>query len=82
MEIVIFGTGRFYQNRKHLLKKHKIVAFLDNDWKKQNTQLDGVNIYRPDQAVSLNYTYIVLMGGVSYREIGRASCRERVSDVV
>ncbi len=68
MEIVIFGTGRFYQNRKHLLKKHKIVAFLDNDWKKQNTQLDGVNIYRPDQAVSLNYTYIVLMGGVSYRE--------------
>lgn len=68
MEIIIFGTGKYYQNRRRYLKKDDIIAFLDNDVNKQGKQLDGVTIYHPEEACRLSYDYIVVMGRESFQK--------------
>lgn len=61
--IVIFGTGLYYQNRKDndFLKKCNIIAFLDNNTQKQGTVLDGIPILNPKEIIKLKYDYIVIM---------------------
>lgn len=68
MNIVIFGTGRFYQNRKQEVWKEKVVAFLDNDVKKQGSMLDDRMVYSPDEVLKLHYDYILLMGKYDFVE--------------
>jgi len=59
--VIIFGTGLFYNKRKHLLpKKAKIVAFLDNNVTIQGKELDGAYIYSPKCIMQLTYDVIVL----------------------
>ena len=62
MEIIVFGTGKYYQNRRHYLKKDNIIAFLDNDVNKQGKEIEGVTICNPKEASRFSYDYIVLMG--------------------
>lgn len=46
MRIVVFGTGKFYKNRKQkLLENADIVAFIDNNCSLWGTIIDGVKIY-------------------------------------
>lgn len=61
--IVIFGTGLYYHNRKDnaCLKKYNTIAFLDNDVQKQGTILDGIPILEPREIIKLKYDYIVIM---------------------
>lgn len=61
--IVIFGTGLYYYNRKDsdCLKESNIIAFLDNDTQKQGTTLDGIPILNPKEIVQLKYDYIIIM---------------------
>lgn len=60
--IAIFGTGRYYNNRKDnpWLKAYRIISFLDNDEKKQGKLLDGVLIQSPNNVHQLKYDKIVL----------------------
>lgn len=62
--IVIFGTGKFYQNRKKILFENNIhvSAFLDNDTNKHGTILDGVPVYSPNKIKEICYDRILLMG--------------------
>lgn len=63
MEIVVFGIGKFFQNRKEILKEHpaKIVAFIDNDQTLWNTLVDGVRVMPPYEVTTLSCDAIVLM---------------------
>lgn len=60
-KVVIFGTGLFYQRRKHLLPECvEVVAFLDNNVSIQGTEIDGKKIYSPENINNLIYDKIVL----------------------
>lgn len=61
MKIIVFGTGLFYQNRKHFFEPVEIVAFIDNNTALQNTIMDGVPVYAPADAVNLDYDYVCVM---------------------
>ncbi|PNV62605.1 hypothetical protein C0033_08590 [Clostridium sp. chh4-2] len=62
-KIVIFGTGKYYDNRKDSVcfQRYDIVAFLDNDQDKQGSMLEGIPILKPDIVSKLEVDYIVLM---------------------
>lgn len=63
--IVIFGTGLFYQRRKQVIPKNAtIVAFLDNDLKLEGTILDGAIVYYPEKIHTLEYDVVVLASSV------------------
>lgn len=68
MKLVVFGTGRYYQNRKNEFFGEDIIAFLDNDLKKKGFCIDDAPIYTPGEVLHLNYDYIVLMSGDVFRE--------------
>lgn len=62
MKIVIFGTGRFYQNRKEEIPSDtEIVAFLDNNEALHGQYMDGCPIVSPCEAKELCYDKIILM---------------------
>lgn len=60
MNIVVFGSGRFYDNRKEKFDKHHVVAFLDNDKKKQGKYKDNIIVLNPQKILELEYDCIVL----------------------
>lgn len=84
MKALIFGTGVFYQNRKHLFKDLEIVAFLDNDKQKQEIIFEGKRIIGPEQLFQEEYDVIYLMSGCQQEmrnqllELGVA--RETIAD--
>lgn len=63
MRIVIFGTGKFYKNRKSEIHSFgnsvEIVAFLDNN--SDITEMDGKKVLLPEAINMLQYDKIVLM---------------------
>lgn len=62
VKIVIFGTGDYYKERKDDFKPEiKITALLDNDVKKQGTQMDGIDIISPEEIHTIEYDYVCLM---------------------
>ena len=61
MNLVVFGTGKRYIKSKEWLQGHNIVAFLDNDVKKQGTTVDGVLVVSPEKICDLQYDYIVIL---------------------
>ena len=60
-KILIFGTGRFYQNRKSRVLNDGVIGFLDNDCNKQHQYLDGKYIYAPSELIELEFDYILVM---------------------
>ena len=62
MRIVIFGTGKFYNENKHHIKDQDcIIAFLDNNKLVQGQQVDGITIYAPHEIHNQSYDKVVLM---------------------
>ncbi len=61
MKAAIFGTGKFYSIYKKWFTNIKIVAFLDNDRKKQGKILDGAPILSPNEASNLSADRIYIM---------------------
>lgn len=62
MKIVIFGAGKFYQEKKHKIPaKFEIVAFLDNNSQYQGKKIDGHLVVAPNEILQLSYDKIVLM---------------------
>lgn len=61
--IVVFGTGKFFQNRKKILYDNgvHITAFLDNDVNKQGSLVDDVRVCSPDKINEICYDEILLM---------------------
>lgn len=61
MKLIIFGTGKFYQNRKQRFENEEIVAFVDNDEKKYNQLFEGVPVIAPSKISEIEYDFICLM---------------------
>lgn len=62
MKIIIFGVGRFYQEKKYRISSEiEIVAFLDNNVKLQGQKMDGHPIVAPNEVIKLCYEKIILM---------------------
>lgn len=61
MKYVIFGTGDYYNRFKHWFENREVVAILDNDPKKQGTELDGRQIISPSDIAGIDYDAIVVL---------------------
>ncbi|MCI8597607.1 MAG: glycosyltransferase family 4 protein [Lachnospiraceae bacterium] len=62
MKIVIFGVGKFYQERKEKIPSEiEIVAFLDNNKKLQGSSMADRPIISPGDIKQLSYDKIILM---------------------
>ena len=62
MKIVIFGVGRFYQEKKQMIPlETEIVAFLDNNAALQGRFMDGCPIAAPCEVGCFSYDKIILM---------------------
>lgn len=64
INLVVFGTGKFYKNRKEkfkIMNNIQICAFLDNNEALWETSLDNIPVYSPMKLKDIQYDYIVLM---------------------
>jgi len=63
---MIFGAGRAYRNLRNRIEfdfsQVEIVALLDNDKSKQGKVVDGLRVYSPEEALKLDYGYIIVLG--------------------
>ena len=58
---ILFGTGDYYKRFRHWFADRNVVAILDNDAKKQGTEMDGHPIIAPESLVSLDYDAVVIL---------------------
>ncbi|MBE5978968.1 MAG: glycosyltransferase family 4 protein [Paenibacillaceae bacterium] len=59
--VVIFGTGIFYERRKNTLPKEvNIIAFIDNNNSLQGKYIENISVYAPHSVSELNYDVIIL----------------------
>lgn len=61
MELLLFGTGDYYNRYKKWFKHHKVLALLDNSIQKQHTIIDGIVVLSPEEGVKLHYDRIVIL---------------------
>lgn len=62
MNVIIFGTGKRYIQNKSRFQHMQIIAFLDNDIKKQGSFLDGIIIDSPANIHKYQFDYVILVG--------------------
>lgn len=62
LNVIIFGTGKRYIQNKSRFQYMKIIAFLDNDIKKQGSFLDGIIIDSPINIHKYQFDYVILVG--------------------
>lgn len=61
-KIIIFGTGRYWENRKkYITDICDIVCFLDNDANKCGHKINGITIERPDKVKDYYFDYVLIM---------------------
>ena len=61
MDIIIFGAGKYYENRKWSFQNYHIIAFLDNNPDLWGTQKNGVQILPPQKIQELVYDAVIVM---------------------
>ena len=61
MKILIFGAGDYYERYKKWLAQEEILALMDNSPQKQGTEVDGIKVMSPKEAVELPYEKIVIL---------------------
>ena len=59
--ILVFGTGDYYQRYKSWLEEYNILALLDNSARKQGTTLDDCPIVSPKEGIKLEYEFIIIL---------------------
>lgn len=68
LDLIIFGTGRFYLNRKNLFDNANIVCFTDNDKDKWGTHFENSIIINPKLLKETYFDYISVMVSILYEE--------------
>ncbi|WP_349946609.1 glycosyltransferase family 4 protein [Lacrimispora sp. BS-2] len=61
MKILVFGAGVFFVNRKDILSKEEIIAFIDNDVNKWNKRIDNIPIVPPSHIKEFSYDKIIVL---------------------
>lgn len=60
--LLIFGTGKKYKELRSMISNHDIVAFLDNDLKKEKTVFYGKTVYNPYRIPeNIQYDAVLIM---------------------
>ncbi len=60
MKIVVFGAGKFYEERRKCFINDDIIAILDNDLSKWGNFIDDIKIYSPSILGNIEYDYVVI----------------------
>lgn len=61
MRYVLFGTGDYYKRFRHWFVYKNVVAVIDNDKKKQGSEIDGYPIVAPECIVNFKYDAVVIL---------------------
>ena len=78
-KVIIFGTGKIYSDYQEILEASDIVAFVDNDIRKQGKYINGIEIIAPSKIENLEYEYIVI-ATVYYKEVYNQLKSLRISE--
>lgn len=60
MKVLIFGTGCIFKENRHKFTNFDILAFLDNDRKKQGQLLEGKTVVLPEEHWRYEYDAIII----------------------
>lgn len=61
MKVILAGAGKSAEEIKGLLQDHiEILYWLDNDFSKINSDLNGIKIYSPYQCPKIKYDYVII----------------------
>lgn len=58
---ILFGTGDYYRRFRHWFIGKNVVAILDNDIKKQGSELDGWPVVSPESIAWLEYDAVIIL---------------------
>lgn len=61
MKVILFGTGKKYEQYKRYFLHTQVVGILDNNHNKVGRNLDGVFIDSPENISSYEYDYVFIM---------------------
>lgn len=61
MKLIIFGTGKYYQEFKRYINPEQVICFIDNDPSKQHSWLDGKEIKAVKDVDFLECDYVLVM---------------------
>ncbi len=61
MNVLLFGTGDYYNRYKKWFEQHKVLALLDNSEKKKHKVIDNIKVLLPEEGVKLSYDIIVIL---------------------
>ncbi|WP_218029558.1 nucleoside-diphosphate sugar epimerase/dehydratase, partial [Aneurinibacillus danicus] len=65
--VLIFGTGSYYSHiKKNIQEKYHIIAFIDNDSRKQGAFFEGKHIISPLDIEKYNYEKILVASSFFY----------------
>lgn len=68
MDVLLFGTGVYYERCKRFFYEQCVVALLDNDDRKIGTRKDGILVLSPEDGIKLSYHKIFILSA-SFREM-------------
>lgn len=68
MTYIIFGTGKYWENRAQYFDDKDIVCFIDNDPNKQGCFISGKKVESPEIVRSLQYDYVCIMVGTRFNK--------------
>ena len=60
-KFLLFGTGEYYKRYREWFLDKDVLALIDNSPEKQGALIDGVEVRSPEEAVKLDYDYIVVL---------------------
>lgn len=69
MGVVIFGTGTVFERQRENIDLSEIVCFIDNDKKRQHTQLYGRDILSLSELQGISYSEVVIFSTKYYQEM-------------
>ena len=61
MNILLFGTGDYYQRYKAWFSSESVLALLDNNASKWGTRIDGHVVLSPQEGIRLSYERIFIL---------------------
>ena len=61
MRVLLFGTGKIYQNCKQWFVRYEIIYLLDNDMNKQGQWLDGTKIVSPADGTKSDFDAVFIL---------------------
>ncbi len=72
MRIVIYGVGRRFERVFELLHQFEIVALVDKDERKWNTEYKGYAVISPEDITKMRYDYLIVTPATGFLEISSA----------